>query len=87
MGASVMGANVILGMGNFSAIFWIRGLSNGELWDAVWFSGFVMCISCGKINILTTAMVMIRIIAIKISNIFQKLRRLGGLIGADVGSD
>ena len=39
-GARVINVMVILGMGNFSAIFWIRGLSKGELLDD-FLAGFV----------------------------------------------
>lgn len=67
-----MGINVILGMGNFSAICWIRGLSKEE--EGLFFS-------CEKIKILAPATVIIIITAIKMSKIFQKLRFLGGLVG------
>lgn len=40
VGARVTSVMVILGMGNFLAIFWMRGLSNAELLE-VFLAGFV----------------------------------------------
>jgi hypothetical protein len=76
-----MGTNVILGMGNFSAICWISGLSKGELWDDLLFSEFVICFSCEKIKIPALVTVMIIKSAIEMSKNFQKLRCLGGFVG------
>lgn len=77
VGVSVMGIKVILGIGNFSAIFRIRGLSNGEFWDDfLLFSVFILLLNCEKINIPTADAVMIVIIAKKITKIFHKLRGL-----------
>lgn len=84
VGASVIGTNVIFGMGSFSAIFRMIGLSSGELCDEFLLSVFEMLFSWEKISTLAPATVMIIKIAIRMSKIFQKLRRRG-FGGVDIG--
>lgn len=79
-----MGTNVILGIGNFSTIFRIRGLSSGELWDDLLLFVSVILFSLEKISIPAPAVVIITITVIEMSSIFQKLRGLGGF--GDAGS-
>lgn len=85
VGTRVIGIIVILGRGNFSAIFRIRGLSKGEFWDDFLFEVCVLLLNSEKISMLAPAIVIITITAIKISIIFNKFRLLGGLIVSDIG--
>ena len=85
-GASVIGTNVILGMGSFSAIFRMIGLSSGELCDEFLLSVFAMFFSWEKINMLAPVTMIIIKIAIKMSRVFQILRRRG-FGGVDIGPD
>lgn len=71
----MIGTNVILGMGNFSAIFRIRGLSKES--ESLSF--------LGESIILVPTAVIIIIIAIRMSRIFRGFWRLAELDNGEVG--